>query len=121
MGRPTESTDQNIDSGLTTGESAQDQMQVTVVWLGQYMGPLTVRPGTNSNALIVFVEEPILYGGIPCSIQTKGWRMENFVLPQQSYWTDLADLQGEALTSLSDGVGKGGVRGEEVVGTEIGM
>lgn len=47
--------------------------------------------------------------------------MENFVLPQQSDWTDLADLQGEALTSLSDGVGKGGVRGEEVVGTGIGM
>lgn len=50
-----------------------------------------------------------------------GMGVENFVLPKQSDYTDLVDLSAEALTSLRDGVIKGGAGREEVVGTGIGM
>lgn len=41
-------------------------MQVAVVWLGQYLGPLAVRPGSNSNACLhmdsLNVQRRMLYG-----------------------------------------------------------
>lgn len=46
-------------------------MWVAVVQLGQTVWPLVVRPGFTSTAHTGFLE-PILLGGIPCSVRFSG-------------------------------------------------